>query len=61
MVVANNSWVQDLAGALTLQMLLDYLRVWDMVQEVQLSDDVPDTLIWPLGAKELCLLSTFSG
>jgi hypothetical protein len=30
---------------LTVQMLLDYLWVWDMVQQVQLSD-VLDSLSW---------------
>jgi hypothetical protein len=36
------SWVRDIKGALTVQVLIEYLQVWDFVEEVVLQSDVPD-------------------
>lgn len=44
--VNNNGWTRDLSGAPTVQLLLDYLKVWNHVQQVQLSQGVHGRLIW---------------
>jgi hypothetical protein len=41
------SWVHDIKGALTVQVLIEYLQVWDFV-EVVLQSDVPDQFRWKL-------------
>jgi hypothetical protein len=44
----NRSWVQDIRGARTVEVLLDYLHVWDMVDEIILHPEIPDRYIWKL-------------
>ena len=39
-------WITDISGALTVQVILDYLIVWDMTREVHLLDDRADRLCW---------------
>ena len=43
---SHRSWVQDITGALTIQVLLDYLRVWDLVETTELHTDTQDKLLW---------------
>jgi hypothetical protein len=44
----NRSWVQDIRGARTVEVLLDYLHVWDMVDGIILHPEIPDRYIWKL-------------
>jgi hypothetical protein len=41
----DNKWVTDIRGGLTVQVLLDFLSIWDRVQEVNLTDSL-DRVIW---------------
>jgi len=41
-----DSWTRDISGALTVQVILDYLLIWDMTRGVQLSEDRADRLCW---------------
>ena len=41
-----DSWTRDISGALTVQVILDYLLIWDMTRGVQLSDDRANRLCW---------------
>ena len=41
-----NRWTKDISGALTVQVILDYLLVWDLMRGVNLVDDRPDRLCW---------------
>ena len=38
----NRTWVSDITGALTVQLLLEYLLIWDMVDGLVLQPNVPD-------------------
>jgi len=38
-----NRWTKDISGALTVQVILDYLLVWDLMRGVNLVDDRPDS------------------
>jgi hypothetical protein len=38
-------WVRDIQGALTVQVLLDYLLIWDKVESISLTN-TPDQIIW---------------
>jgi len=41
-----DQWIRDISGALTVQVLLDYLLIWDLTRNVVLRPDVSDRLIW---------------
>lgn len=42
----NHNGVQDITGAVTVQLLMEYLQLWDMLDNVQLSAGVPDSVLW---------------
>jgi len=44
----NRSWVHDITGALTVEVLVDYLLIWDMVDGVVLQQNVADHYKWKL-------------
>ncbi|WVZ90185.1 LOW QUALITY PROTEIN: hypothetical protein U9M48_036512, partial [Paspalum notatum var. saurae] len=44
----NRSWVMDVRGALSVQVLTEYLLVWDLVDDIVLQHDVPDKHLWKL-------------
>jgi hypothetical protein len=44
--LANNTWVRDISGALTVQVILDFLLVWDATRAVLLRPDTPDRFLW---------------
>ncbi|WVZ74309.1 hypothetical protein U9M48_022508 [Paspalum notatum var. saurae] len=46
----NRRWVNDIKGALTVQVLSEYLLVWDLVDGVELQPDAPDQHRWKLSA-----------
>ena len=39
-------WARDITGARTAAVLVEYLRLWEMVENVQLQPNVPDRVIW---------------
>ena len=44
----NNSWAKDIKGALTVQVILDYLLLWDTIRlwQQQRTSNTPDTFSW---------------
>ena len=42
----NRSWVADIKGALTVEVLLEYVQLWDMVDNITLQQDIPDQHHW---------------
>ena len=44
--LANDAWVQDISGALTVQVILDFLMIWEATRNVHLQSDTPDKFIW---------------
>jgi len=42
----NRQWILDITGALTVQVLLEYLQVWDRLQGVRLQENQPDKICW---------------
>jgi len=44
----NRGWVRDIRGALTVQVLMEYLQVWDPLEGVILQQGVPDQFRWKL-------------
>ncbi|KAF8655413.1 hypothetical protein HU200_061155 [Digitaria exilis] len=42
----NRQWARDITGALTVQVILEYLQIWELVQQVHLDDDLPDRVLW---------------
>jgi hypothetical protein len=45
------TWVRDIKGAPTVQVILEYLAIWDMVQPFQLSGD-EDIFLWKWSADQ---------
>ena len=41
-----DQWIQDISGALTVQILLEYLHIWDRTREIQLLENQPDKICW---------------
>jgi hypothetical protein len=44
----NRSWVQDIKGAHTVEVLLDYLHIWDIVDGIILHPEILDRFSWKL-------------
>ena len=43
--LTNNQWIRDISGALTVQVLIEYLQVWDQMQLIQFNQ-IPDRVCW---------------
>ena len=46
--VLNRRWLADVKDALTLQVLVGYLLVWDLVDGLDLQQGIPDNFRWKL-------------
>ena len=44
--LTNRMWVTDIKGALSLNILVEYLGLWDLLAERVLQPDVEDSHIW---------------
>lgn len=44
--LTNRRWVTDISGSLTVQVLVEYLRVWELVDEVTLQPGIPNQFLW---------------
>lgn len=44
----NNSWVADIRGGLSIQALVEYFGIWDMVANISLQEAEDDRLVWRL-------------
>jgi hypothetical protein len=44
----NRTWVQDIKGARTVEVLLEFLQIWDMVDGFILQPEIPDRYKWKL-------------
>jgi len=42
----NRSWVTDIKGALTVDVILEYLQLWDLLQGFELQPEIEDSHIW---------------
>jgi hypothetical protein len=54
----NRAWVTDIRGAPTVQVILGYLHVYDLLQGVQLQLDVQDRFVWRFSADVVYLASS---
>jgi hypothetical protein len=44
--LVNNVWVSDIQGGLPVAVLVDYLRLWDILTNIQLQPGIEDRHIW---------------
>jgi hypothetical protein len=44
----NHGWVKDIRAALSVQVLVEYLQIWNLVDGVILLQDTPDQFHWKL-------------
>ena len=43
-------WISDIRGALTVDVLAEYLALWDLLSDVVLQPEIEDTHIWQFSA-----------
>jgi hypothetical protein len=36
------NWVRDIKGTLSVQVLVEYLQLWNLIDSIELQDDTPD-------------------
>jgi len=46
--LSNASWVEDIQGAISVEALVEFLKIWDLLIPVQLQEGTPDKHIWRL-------------
>ena len=46
--LANRGWIREISGGISAQAMMQYLRIWDLVQDTVLSMETPDRLVWRL-------------
>ena len=56
----SNEWISDISRAFTVQVLIEYLLVWDRLQEVQLVENQPDQICWKWTDKIFSFSSAYS-
>lgn len=44
--LSNRGWVVDVKGALTVQVFIEFLKVWELVEGIVLHPNVPDHFSW---------------
>jgi hypothetical protein len=44
--MADYSWVMDIRGDLPVEVILDFLCLWDLIYDFQLQPDIEDSHIW---------------
>ena len=40
----NDRWIRDISGSLTVQVILEYLHIWDLKRQIQLVESQPDKI-----------------
>ncbi|WVZ52503.1 LOW QUALITY PROTEIN: hypothetical protein U9M48_003556 [Paspalum notatum var. saurae] len=55
--LSNRTWVSDIKGGLTVQVLSEYLHIWELVEDIALQPDAPDkhTCFLRLLQQQVCL------
>lgn len=41
-----DQWARDIRGTLTVQVIMDYLQIWDLTRGIQLGVNARDVLRW---------------
>ena len=44
--LSNRAWVRDITGALTVQVIIEYLQIWNLVVNQAINDLAEDRFIW---------------
>ena len=44
--ISGRRWISDIKGALNMQVLIEYLHLWDLLSNIELQAGVDDTHIW---------------
>ena len=48
--LVENRWISDIRGTLTINVLIEYLRLWEKLSGFELQAEVDDTHIWQFSA-----------
>jgi mannosyltransferase OCH1-like enzyme len=44
--LSNRAWVRDITGAITVQVIVEYLQIWNLVENQVINDLAEDRFIW---------------
>lgn len=44
--IQDDKWIQDITGARTFPLIREFMKLWDIIQPINLTDDTPDCLTW---------------
>jgi len=48
--ITDGSWISDIRGALSVQVLIEYIHLWELLSDVELQPEVEDLHIWKFTA-----------
>jgi hypothetical protein len=48
----NHIWTADIQGVVTIEIIVQYIQLWELLLDFQLQPEVEDTHFWRLSAKE---------
>jgi hypothetical protein len=48
----DRAWVRQITGPRTMRLVIEFISLWSMVEQVQLSPGVPDTFTWCLTVRD---------
>jgi len=51
--ITDGSWISDIRGALSVQVLIEYIHLWELLSDVELQPEVEDLHIWKFTASGL--------
>ena len=44
--ITGGQWISDIKGALSLQVLIEYLQLWELLSNIELQPDLEDVHVW---------------
>jgi hypothetical protein len=46
----NHTWTADIQGVVTIEIIVEYIQMWELLLDIQLQPEVEDTHVWRLSA-----------
>jgi hypothetical protein len=46
----NHAWTADIQGVVTIEIIIEYIQLWELLLDIPLQPEVEDTHVWRLSA-----------